>query len=152
MTSTQERPEAHRIDPAGLRRVATIDERFQSYNVEMIEVTGGRFWKPYRSNTDTQEDEQPSAAAAGDPAGMDPGLYHYRPPIDLANPRLRALAAALGPAYVRVSGTWANTVYFHDADSPAPEAPPEGFGGVLTRSQWRGVVEFSQAVNAPIVT
>ena len=42
---------------------------------------------------------------------MNPDLYEYRPPIDLTNARLRKLAAALGPAYVRVSGTWANTTY-----------------------------------------
>lgn len=35
------------ISPAGMPRIDTVDERFQSYNVEMIEVTGGRFWKPY---------------------------------------------------------------------------------------------------------
>jgi len=28
-------------------RVATIDARQQSYNVEMAEVIGGNFWKPY---------------------------------------------------------------------------------------------------------
>ena len=62
------------------------------------------------------------------------------------------MAAALGPAYVRVSGTWANSTYFHDADDPAPATPPAGFGGVLTRQQWRGVADFSRAVNAKIVT
>ena len=31
-------------------------------------------------------------------------------------------------------------------------APPAGFGGVLTRRQWRGVVDFSRAVDARIVT
>jgi hypothetical protein len=35
-------------------------------------------------------------------------MYEYRGPINLANPRLRASAVALGPAYVRVSGMWAN--------------------------------------------
>ena len=35
------------IEPAELRRIAVVDERFQSYNVEMVEVTGGRFWRPY---------------------------------------------------------------------------------------------------------
>ena len=35
------------LDPAAFARVGTVDERFQSYNVEMVEVTGGRFWKPY---------------------------------------------------------------------------------------------------------
>ena len=38
-------------------------------------------------------------------------------PLDLGNARLRILAAALGPAYVRVSGTWANSVYSHFAHS-----------------------------------
>jgi hypothetical protein len=73
---------------------------------------------------------------------MDPAMYQYRGPIDLTNARLRSLATALGPAYVRVSGTWTNTVYFHDSDSPAPKSPPEGFDGVLTRKQWRGVGRF----------
>ena len=35
------------LTPASMPRVGTIDERFQSYNVEMLEVTGGKFWKPY---------------------------------------------------------------------------------------------------------
>src|SRR6185295_2061807 len=75
-----------------------------------------------------------------------------RPPIDLRNQRLLTLAAALGPAYMRVSGTWANSTYFHDSDDPPPASPPPGFGGVLTRAQWRGVVEFSKAANARLVT
>jgi len=28
-------------------RIADVDERYQSYNVEMAEVIGGNFWKPY---------------------------------------------------------------------------------------------------------
>src|SRR5947208_2307382 len=88
------------IAPASLARIGSIDERFQSYNVEMIEITGGRFWKPYRSGT---------------PDGPS-DLYEYRPPINLANLRLRRLAAALAPAYVRVSGTWANATYLSDSD------------------------------------
>jgi heparanase len=133
--------------PATMARIGTVDERFQSYNIEMIEVTGGRFWKPYTANG------KPASVAPGTvPAGMDPSMYEYRPPIDLANPRLRTLAAALGPAYVRVSGTWANTTYFDDSDMPPPAKPPEGFGGVLTRQQWRGVVDFSSAADAQIVT
>ena len=35
------------IDPANMPRIAAVDNRFQSYNIEMVEVTGGRFWKPY---------------------------------------------------------------------------------------------------------
>jgi hypothetical protein len=118
-----------------MTRVGTVDERFQSYNVEMVEVTGGRFWKPYGPEPPT--------------AGTD--LYAYRPPIDLNNVKLRRLAAALAPAYLRISGTWANATYFSDSDD-APPAPPAGFNGVLTRRQWRGVVDFSRAADAKIVT
>jgi heparanase 1 len=134
------------IAPATMPRVGTIDERFQSYNIEMVEVTGGRFWKPYAS---TAAPEKPST---NQPSGMDPSLYEYRPPIDLSNARLRKLASALGPAYLRVSGTWANSTYFQNSDAPPPTEPPPGFKGVLTRPQWKGVVDFSNAANAEIVT
>ena len=137
-----------------MARVGAIDERYQSYNVEMLEVTGGKFWKPYGPELDAilKQPPPPPTASSGDtPAGMNPGLYQYRPPIDLTKARLRKLAAALGPAYVRVSGTWANTTYFPDTDQ-APKKPPKGFDGVLTRQQWKGVIEFSKAVDARIVT
>lgn len=127
-------------------RVGTIDERFQSYNIEMVEVTGGRFWKPY----DSKKVEK--VEGGNQPGMVDPGLFEYRTPIDLSNARLRKLAAALGPAYVRVSGTWANTTYFQNSDDPAPATPPKGFNGVLTRAQWKGVIDFSKAVDAKLVT
>src|SRR5258705_10308906 len=123
------------ITPATMARIGTVDERFQSYNIEMVEVTGGRFWKPYGPNTSDVHSD----------------LYAHRPPIDLTNARLRRLAARLAPAYVRVSGTWANTTYFAVSDSP-PSAPPPGFNGILSHQQWRGVIDFSQAVGAQIVT
>jgi hypothetical protein len=122
------------IDPANMLRIGAVDERFQSYNIEMVEVTGGRFWKPYGA--------QPPAA------GTD--LYAYRPPIDLNTVKLRKLAAALAPAYLRVSGTWANSTYFSDDENTS--SAPAGFNSVLTREQWRGVVNFSQTVDAKIVT
>jgi hypothetical protein len=81
---------------------------------------------------------------------MNPALYEYRPPIDLMNSRLRKLAASLGPAYVRISGTWANTTYFPETEQ-ALAKPPAGFGSVLTHAQWRGVMDFARAVNAEIV-
>jgi heparanase len=119
----------------------------------MIEVTGGRFWKPFKDIEAALKARQKSADARGaTPAGMDPSFCEPRGPIDLSNARLRKLAAALGPAYMRVSGTWANTTYFHDADTPPPAKPPAGFGGVLTRTEWKGVLDFSKAVDAKIVT
>jgi hypothetical protein len=141
------------LSPQTMPRVATVDERFQSYNVEMLEVTGGRFWKPYEgTNGKTRATSQRQSKESADtPAGMDPSLYEYRSPIDLSNPRLRKLAVALGPAYVRVSGTWANSTFFPLTDE-VPAQPPAGFGSVLSHQQWKGVVDFSRAVNAKIVT
>lgn len=139
------------LSPAAMPRVGTVDERFQSYNVEMLEVTGGRFWKPYEDIKGASAQPAQAGEGGSTPSGMDPNLYQYRPPLDLANKRLRKLAAALAPAYMRVSGTWANTTYFADTDTP-PKEPPEGYGAVLTRQQWLGAMDFSRAVNAPIVT
>src|SRR3954471_6313644 len=100
------------ITPGKMKRLGTVDERFQSFNVEMIEVTGGRFWKPYKDIQGILKGQAAAKAGGAVPSGMDPGLYQQRPPIDLSSASLRKLAAALGPAYMRVSGTWANTTYF----------------------------------------
>jgi heparanase len=129
-----------------MKRVGSVNERFQSYNIEMLEVTGGRFWKPYNA----PKQEQAAAPTSGIP-GMDPSMYAYRPPKDFTNHRLRAMATALGPAYVRISGTWANSTYFPPTDQ-VPATPPAGFGGVLTHQQWKSVVDFSHSVNADIIT
>jgi heparanase len=140
------------LDPVKMARIGTVDERFQSYNIEMVEVIGGRFWKPYRSTTNESKAQESASHAGFAPAGIDPNLYQYRAPIDLSNPRLRKLAAALSPAYVRVSGTWANSAYFQDSENAAPANAPSGFSGILTRQEWKGVIDFSHVVNAEIVT
>lgn len=150
--ATQLMAQVASLDPAKMPTIGTVDERFQSYNIEMVEVIGGRFWKPYGSTTNESKAQEPAPQAGFTPAGIDPNLYRYRAPIDLSNPRLRKLAAALSPAYVRVSGTWANSAYFQDSDNAAPANAPAGFSGVLTREEWKGVVDFSHAVNAEIVT
>jgi heparanase 1 len=139
------------LDPAKMPRIGNIDERFLSYNIEMAEVTGGNFWKPYHSQGSASGRVTQHAEGASTPAGMNPDMYQYRPPIDLSNFRLRKLASALGPAYVRVSGTWANSVYFADSDNPAEKAPA-GFSGLLTRKEWKGVIDFVHAVNGKLVT
>ena len=141
------------LSPATMPRIGMVDERFQAYNIEMIEVTGGRFWKPYdQLNNAASQTKATASKPDSAPAGLPPDLYEYRPPIELSNVRLRKLAAALGPTYIRVSGTWANTVYFHDSDDPTPQDPPDGFGGVLTREQWKGVIDFAHAVDGEIIT
>jgi hypothetical protein len=128
------RPVPVAVTPATLKPVGTISDRFLSYNVEMVEVTGGRFWRPYSAGLRKGDDR-----------------YEYRPPLDLANPRLRKLAAALGPAYVRFSGTWANATYVGPNGENLGKAPP-GFDTVLTAEQWRAAVAFAKAANAEIVT
>ena len=138
-----------KLNPGSMAKTATVDPRFLSYNVEMVEVTGGRFWAPYKASG---ESVPPTRPDPNQPAGLDPNLFQYRKPIDLSNARLLKLASALGPAYMRVSGTWANSTFFQDSDGPAPAQPPEGFRGVLTRAEWKGVIDFSHAADAQIVT
>ena len=128
------------LTPASMARIGTVDERYQSYNIEMVEVTGGEFWKPYGPERGVEAARPPNS-----------NLFQYRPPIDLSNARLRKLASALAPAYLRVSGTWANTTYFADSDN-VPSTPPRGFKAILTRQRWRGVIDFAHAVGARIVT
>ena len=131
-----------------LPAVGRVDERFQSYNVESVEVTGGNFWAPYPEKGD--EGEPYDAGPHG--AGFATDAYRKREPLDLmGNQRLRMLTEALGPAYMRVSGTWANSIYFQNNDEPIMD-PPEGYQGVLTRAQWAGVVDFAEAVDARILT
>ena len=127
------------ITPATMPRIATLDERYQSYNVEMAEVIGGRFWKPYESQSSAGGKAKPAPAAPKSSAapfqsGQDLDLFEARPPVDLSNARLRKLAAGLGPAYVQVSGTWANTVYFLTGSCPRPLAHPAPISAtILTR-------------------
>src|SRR3981081_1801630 len=68
------------IRPGSVARVGTVDDRFQSYNVEMIEVTGGRFWKPYGPITSDAHSD----------------LYQYRGPIDLNHSRVIEAAGGAG--------------------------------------------------------
>lgn len=141
-----------KLEAGQMAQIGVVDPRFFSYNIEAVEITGGRFWKPYSEVEHQLNDAAHSKPNLNQPVGMDPSLFQYRSPIDLTNPRLRRLAAALEPAYVRVSGTWRNTTFFQDNDEPALKIPPTGFNGVMTRAQWRGVVDFSRAVGAEIVT
>lgn len=115
---------------SSLPAVGQVNERFQSYNVEMVEVTGGRFWAPYGGPSDE--------------------VYRMRPPIELDDRTLRAFSRQLPPAYMRVSGTWANKTYLPLEGETITDAP-EGYDGILTRDRWREVIAFSKAVDAPIM-
>jgi heparanase 1 len=85
----QVRAQAVSLDAAELPRIGTVDERFASYNIEMAEVTGGNFWKPYHSQSSVPARPTQPAQSASMPAGMDPNMYQYRPPTDLSNSYLR---------------------------------------------------------------
>src|SRR6476659_605641 len=134
------------IKLSGQTPLGKIDERYQSFNVEMVEVVGGNFWIPY----DKMDTTKPITGNVV--VGETKSLYRAVPPIDLYSKRLRMLAAALGPTYMRVSGTWANSTYFQDNDEPKMATAPAGFKNVLSRKEWKGVVDFANAVNAKLVT
>uniref|UniRef100_UPI003752AFFD hypothetical protein n=1 Tax=Emticicia sp. TaxID=1930953 RepID=UPI003752AFFD len=73
-------------------------------------------------------------------------------PINLYEKKLRNLATGLGPIYVRVSGTWANAIYFQNNNEAKLSSPPKGFKNILTRQQWKGVVDFCKAVDGKLVS
>lgn len=135
------------IAPENMPLVGTIDEHFQSFNIEMVEVTGGPFWKPYAAMDRAAKPQEKARSTAGQK--MD--LLADRAPIDLTNTLLRKFAAALAPAYLRISGTRVNTTFFAGSEDK-PSQPPAGYKSVLTHRQWSDVIDFSQAVGTPIVT
>ncbi len=136
------------LSPKSMKVVGEVDTRFVSYNVEAVEVTGGRFWAPF--NKMEGAPAEAALPAPGVTQDNDP-RFRYRPPINLSNPKLRNLAAALGPAFVRVSGTWRNATYFQDDDNPPLKTAPAGFQNVMTRAEWKGVVDFAHAVHGDLV-
>ena len=131
------------IDSKKLKKLHQMDPRTQSYNVEMTEVTGGTFWKAY---TKAQIEGKEEFKASMDFLSM----MDMYPPIDLTNKRLRVLAKALGPAYIRVSGSWASGTYY-DFEGKTNGQIPEGFTAVLTKEQWTSVLDFAKAVDARVV-
>ena len=139
------------VDPSRLPRLGTIDARFQSYNLEMVEVTGGRFWKPYRASASA-----PSARGADNsgniPAGANPDLYAYREPIDLSNRPTAHIGCRAGARPICASAAPGPTrTYFAESDD-APATPPSGFSAVLSRERWKAVIDFAHAASAEIVT
>lgn len=142
--------ESIRLVPEQAKVLRTINPRMMSYNIEFAEVTGGTFWKAYTpgqiAGTETFFVEPTKEGIAA----MYKDLMQVYPPIDLYNEKLRSLARALGPAWVRVSGTWATKTYC-DFEGTTNGKAPEGYLNVLTKEQWIGVLDFVKAVDAKLM-
>lgn len=138
------------LNPGSLRELHVGNERLVSYNVEMTEVTGGTFWKAYT----------PAQIAGTEPFVLKGGflgnatastdLMQYYDPIDLSDKKLRKLAKEIGPAWVRVSGTWSTKTYY-DFDGHTNGVIPEGYNAILTRAQWLGVLDFCKDIGAKLL-
>lgn len=139
-----------KLIPEKLKKVHEQNPMLMSYNVEFAEVTGGTFWKAYT----------PEQIAGTEPFYVEPttegltamykDLMQVYPPIDLYNEKLRKLAKEFGPAWVRVSGTWATKTYY-DFDGTTNGVVPEGYLNVLTKEQWIGVLDFVKAIGAKLL-
>ena len=103
-----------------------------SYNVEFTEVTGGTFWKSYTPGQIAGTEPFQLDLSSGNFMEIQKGMMQYYPPVDLYNSRIRKLAKAFGPAWIRVSGTWATKTYY-DCDGTTGGVAPEGFDSVLTK-------------------
>ena len=135
-----------KLDPTSLKKLREQNPQLVSYNIEMTEVTGGTFWKAY---TEGQIDGVEEFPVIKDWTNMG-NLQQYYEPIDLYNPRLRKMAKALGVAWVRVSGTWANKTYY-DLDGKMGGKLPEGFQNLLTREQWIGILDFVKSIDGKLL-
>ncbi len=139
------------LNPDHLKLIRPVNERLVSYNIEMTEVTGGTFWKTYTPGQIAGTEAFPPLSVSGlKDITATAELMEYYPPIHLDDPRLRSLARALGPAWIRVSGSWATKTYY-DFEGVTGGKPPEGYQSVLTREQWIGVLDFVRAVGGKLL-
>ncbi len=131
------------LNPESLTPIRSVDERMVSYNIEMTEVTGGTFWKACTPGQIAGTEEFPPLTATGlkDITAM-AELMEYYPPIDLYNEQLRSLAKELGPAWIRVSGSWATKTYY-DFDGETGGSPSD-------LSQTKKIFDFSHAYGVDI--
>lgn len=105
--------------------VAITDARFLSVALDTSQLVGGRWWSP--------------------DAHVESGFGQTQlAPYDFTRSKLRALAAALSPAFLRVGGSQADLTYYDLGEGPLLVAPA-GFDGVLTRAQWLAMVDFARA-------
>lgn len=139
-----------KVKAEGLTPLREMNPMLMSYNVEFAEVTGGTFWKAYTPEQIAGTEEFKVEASGEGITSMYKDLMQVYPPIDLYNEKFRSLAKELGPAWVRVSGTWATKTYY-DFDGTTKGQVPEGYLNVLTKEQWIGVLDFVKAIGAKLI-
>ncbi len=111
------------LDPS--TALAELDSRFLSFAVDTSQLVGGNWWSP-------------------------DGYTERVEPYDFARPRLRRMAAALAPAYLRIGGSEADVVYYDLSDRPATEAP-DPYLFVLNRELWDGACDFARELGLEIL-
>ena len=108
--------------------VAHTSPRYISFAVDLDQVTGGMFWS-----------QTPNARGSAP-------VTRY----DFRRRRLRLLAQALAPAYLRISGTAANETYYDMSTKPLT-SPPAAYKRILTKSEWDGVNDFAEVLGLKVV-
>lgn len=137
------------LNPNELTSLRSVDERLMSYNIEMTEITGGTFWKAYTPGQIAGIDKFTSSGDLSNFTSM-ADLMQYYPPIDLRNKKLRYLTQQLGPAWIRVSGSWATKTYY-DFEGTTNGHIPEGYASILTREQWMDLLDFVKATKGKLL-
>ncbi len=102
--------------------IATVSDKFLSFAVDTSQVVGGHWW------------------SEGQPAGTVGA--QLCDPYDFSRPKLRLLAKALAPAYLRIGGSEADVVAYDLTDDP-PEDAPEPFEFVFSKQRWDAVNQFA---------
>lgn len=130
-----------------LQKIRTVNDKLMSYNVEFTEVTGGTFWKEYTPEQ-IAGTEKFTLDLGDNPYGGMAAMMQVYPPINLYDEKLRKLAKAFGPVWIRVSGTWATKTYY---DFEGTGVTPAGYQNRLTKEQWIGVLDFVKAVGGKLI-
>ena len=134
-----------KLDSTKLKPIRKMDLSMTSYNIEMTEITGGTFWRAFTP-------EQVAGKEEIKASGLEEKekMMQVFPPIDLKETRIRTLGKALGPVWVRVSGTWATSTYY-DFDGHTDGETPKGFKSVLTKKQWDNVLDYVKEIGGKLL-